>query len=120
MAVSDIENHFGGVSIWKENNLPVAEVGLYEVSSSLKPSGVILKKDLGAQLLMIKSMSVKGFRRETDPFMAIFNIGHGMIEAMLEADYAIAKLIDLSGKEYSLLIDLKGLGKAWNHCYPQK
>lgn len=120
MAVADIENHVGGISIWKENNLTAAEVGLYEVSSSLKLSGVTLKKDLGDQLLMTKSMSVKGSRRDTDSFMAIFNIAHGMIDAMLETDYAIAKLIDSSGKEYSLLIDLKGLGKAWDHCYPQK
>ena len=120
MAVADVKDYFGAVSIWKENNLPSAEVGLYKVSSTLKPSGVILKKDLGAQLLIIKSMRVKGFRRDTDPFMALFNVGHGMIEAMLETDSAIATLIDSDGKEYNLLIDLKGLKQAWNHCYPQK
>ncbi len=34
-----------------------------------------------------------------------------MIDSMLETDYAIAKLIDSIGKEYNLLIDLKGLKK---------
>ncbi len=69
---------------------------------------------------MIEGMSVKGTRREAFPYMALFNIGKGMVEKMAETDFAIVTLIDLHGNSHDLLISLKGLKQAWSHCDPKK
>lgn len=118
MAISDEKDYLGVVTIWKEKDIPVAEVGLFNVTTD--PIGIPLKKETGIHTLMIKNMSVKGSRRDADSHMALFNISKGMIEEMLEKDFAIATLIDSKGKKHDLLINLKGLKQAWNYCYPQK
>ena len=118
MAISEEKDYLGVVTIWKEKDMPVAEVGLFNVTTD--PIGIPLEKEPSIHTLMIKNMSVKGIRRDTDSYMALFNIGNGMIDEMLEKDFATATLIDSKGKKHDLLIDLKGLKQAWNYCYPQK
>ena len=122
IAMSADMNYSGPVTIWKEQRkdkiIPMAEVGL---AKSPDPGDVIpLKEGSGIHTLMIKSMSTKGTRRDSFPYMALFNVGNGMVEKMAETDFAIVTLIDLHGNNHDLLISLKGLKQAWGHCDPKK
>lgn len=110
----------GPVTFWKEqhkgNLTPVAEVGLFRGAGP--DNRIPLKKEPGVHTFMIRKMSVRGVRRETDPHMAIFNVGNSMVKEMTQTDVAIATLIDFKGGEHDLLIPLDGFKEAWSLCDP--
>jgi hypothetical protein len=114
--------YVGPVTVWNEQwqakDVPVAEVGLFKRINL--PNSVDLKRDPGIHTLMTKKIGVKGARREgSNHHMALFNIGHGMIESMGDTDITIATLVDLHGKDHDLIILMEGFKEAWRHCNPQ-
>ncbi len=109
------------ITIWKQKSKDgtnkVCEVGnIQEFGKLTQP---MILKEGKSHNLMIETGSVTGIRRHSNPDMALFNVGHGMLEQMCNKEKAIAVLTDINGNNIDLIIDLKGLKEAWSHCEPK-